>query len=117
MNLTKRFLFQKKLRLLNYMDFKKVFNLSKKYITSFFTVFSMKNKLNYPRLGMVISRKVSKLSCKRNLIKRLIRESFRVRQHHLLHADFVIVVKLNIIKYNNLQIKNFLNNLWMKYYA
>lgn len=116
MNICKRFFFQKKLRLLTCMDFNNVFNSSKKYVTFFLTVFNIKNKLNCPRLGIVISRKVSKSSCKRNFIKRLIRESFRLCQHFLLHADFVILVKFNIIKLHPVKIKKFLNNLWMKYY-
>ncbi|QCI25825.1 ribonuclease P protein component [Buchnera aphidicola] len=116
MNIYYRYNFKKNLRLLTTTDFKKVFNISKKNHHSIVIIFNIKNQFNYPRLGIIISKKVSKLSYQRNLIKRLVRESFRLSQHHLKKLDFIILIKPNILKLNRLEIKNFLNNLWIKYY-
>jgi ribonuclease P protein component len=51
------------------------------------------NALGYPRLGMSVSRKVG-TAVRRNRIRRLIREAFRLLQHDLPSGyDFVIVVR------------------------
>lgn len=115
MNVSSRFFFKKKLRLLKKQDFQRVFNTSKKNVTSLLIAFYANNELCYPRLGIIISKKISKSAVKRNLIKRLIRESFRISQYHLLNLDFIILAKFNIIKIHRLALKKFLNNFWMRY--
>ncbi|CAL4041877.1 Ribonuclease P protein component [Buchnera aphidicola (Takecallis arundicolens)] len=115
MNVSDRFFFKKKFRLLKKKDFKRVFNTSQKNVTSLLISFNVNNKLSYPRLGIIISKKISKSAVKRNLIKRIIRESFRIAQYYLLNLDFIILVKSNIIKIHRLALKKFLNNFWMRY--
>jgi ribonuclease P protein component len=57
------------------------------------TVYAMPNGLRNPRLGMSVSRKVG-TAVRRNRIRRLIRESFRLLQHDLPQGyDLVIVVR------------------------
>lgn len=51
------------------------------------------NLLGHPRLGLSISRKNIKHAYKRNTIKRLIRETFRLLQHKLISMDFVVIAK------------------------
>jgi ribonuclease P protein component len=51
------------------------------------------NELGYPRLGMSVSRKVG-AAVRRNRIRRLIREAFRLLQHDLPSGyDLVVVVR------------------------
>ena len=45
-------------------------------------VYALPNTLGYPRLGMSVNRKVG-TAVRRNRIRRLIRESFRLLQHDL----------------------------------
>jgi ribonuclease P protein component len=57
------------------------------------TVYALPNELSHPRLGMSVSRKVG-TAVRRNRIRRLIRESFRLLQHDLPQGyDLVVVVR------------------------
>ena len=57
------------------------------------TAYALPNTLGHPRLGMSVSRKVG-TAVRRNRIRRLIRESFRLLQHDLPQGyDFVVVVR------------------------
>jgi ribonuclease P protein component len=56
-------------------------------------VYALPNALGYPRLGMSVNRKVG-TAVRRNRIRRLIRESFRLLQHDLPQGyDLVVVVR------------------------
>ncbi|CAL4317672.1 ribonuclease P protein component [Buchnera aphidicola] len=108
--------FSKKMRLLNSDDFNNVFKCSKKYEISEIIILYRSNQLNYPRLGIIVSKKVSKYSHQRNLFKRLIRESFRLIQYRLMYFDFVIIVKPNMLILQKNKIQILLKHLWMRYY-
>src|SRR5918992_3211183 len=57
------------------------------------TVYAVPNELGHPRLGLSVSRKVG-TAVRRNRIRRLLRESFRLMQHDLPRGyDLVIVVR------------------------
>ena len=57
------------------------------------TIYALPNALGHPRLGMSVNRKVG-TAVRRNRIRRLIRESFRLLQHDLPQGyDLVVVVR------------------------
>jgi ribonuclease P protein component len=57
------------------------------------TVYALPNDLGHPRLGMSVSRKVG-IAVRRNRIRRLLREAFRLMQHDFPRGyDLVIVVR------------------------
>ena len=60
-------------------EFKYVFLKGKYYRGKYIEVFILKNSLNINKLGLAISKKIGK-STKRNKIKRLFRENYRLNE-------------------------------------
>ncbi|WP_096527823.1 ribonuclease P protein component [Candidatus Nitrosoglobus terrae] len=101
------------MRLADSADFERVFISRKKISGTMFTVLYCFNELNYPRLGMAISRKHFSRAVDRNRVKRLIRESFRQWQQILSKCDLVVLSKLNASYYSNLDLLCSLENQWI----
>lgn len=72
-------------------DFRKVFKKGKAYNTKNFIVYCNNNSLGYPRLGVVIGKKLFASAVKRNRLKRIIREVFRKNKDQFNSLDVVIV--------------------------
>ncbi|MGI4816700.1 MAG: ribonuclease P protein component [Janthinobacterium lividum] len=107
-----RFFLKKKSRLLLNVQFQKIYNKNYRIHTKNFLMFMYINYLQFPRLGVSVSKKNVARSHDRNRIKRLVKESFRLVQHNLLLMDFIIIVKKNIHLLNNNKIFYFLKQLW-----
>ncbi len=85
--------FPKTHRIRSREEFAAVYDQGMKVIQGPLLVFGRSNQLKHPRLGLSMSRRVGN-AVKRNRIKRLLRESFRLMQHDLPAGyDFVIVVR------------------------
>ncbi len=91
--------FRKNNRLLVKKDFDFVFDSPQRTKDSNFTVLYKENSKNYPRLGLIISKKSCKHASKRNRLKRIIRESFRNNISKLRGHDIVVLSKHTT--YNN----------------
>jgi ribonuclease P protein component len=74
-------------------DFQYVFEHAQKSADACLTVLARPNGLGRPRLGLAIAKKSIRNAADRNRIKRLIRESFRMRQAELGSVDFVVVAR------------------------
>ncbi|WP_168895299.1 ribonuclease P protein component [Enterobacteriaceae endosymbiont of Donacia tomentosa] len=110
------FNFSKKKRLLTSLDFDFVFKNPNKIYSKYFIILSRKNKIKYSRIGIIISKKKIYKTCNRNRIKRIIREYFRLNQHLLCILDYIIIISnKKIINLNNLNFKNYLENIWKIY--
>ena len=83
--------FPKRWRLLTADAYHSVFKGPKKSVDKFFTVLWVSNGLCRSRLGMAVAKKHLKRAVDRNLIKRVIRESFRHRKQDLSGADIVVL--------------------------
>ena len=106
--------FSQELRLLKAKDFSFVFENPVRLGNRAFTVLARKNDRSHPRLGMAIAKKHVKLAVARNLIKRKVRESFRIRQHQLPAFDFVVMVKRSINEMEKQEIDSALQHIWRK---
>ena len=87
------FSFPQSIRLKTAEDFSTVIKQAKKLNYREFSVYVRSNKLNRPRLGLAISKKSAKKAVTRNLIKRIIRENFRLNQKKLIGWDIIFVAK------------------------
>ena len=106
--------FPKCAKLLKPAEFKQVFNAAKRVSDRHLTIFYTANDLNQPRLGLAISKKVSKLAVDRNRIKRLARETFRLKQNQLQFSDFVVLARPSAVKTDNKVLNASFNKLWNK---
>jgi len=87
--------FGKAYRLLTTEEFSSVFALRKQRSRSFLAVLqSENNTLGHARLGLVVGKKAAKRANKRNYMKRVIREWFRLHQSALPAKDFVVRVRV-----------------------
>jgi ribonuclease P protein component len=85
--------FPKTHRIRSREEFSAVFDEGVKQVKGALLVFGRANGLAHPRLGLSISRRVGN-AVKRNRIKRMLREAFRLMQHDLPRGyDFVVVVR------------------------
>jgi ribonuclease P protein component len=79
----KSFSFPKGERLLNRKDFVNLNRSAKRYRTEHFTALYKENGLNITRLGITVSKRIGN-AVRRNRIKRLIREFFRLNRKSFL---------------------------------
>jgi ribonuclease P protein component len=89
----KRYAYPKSRRLTHAREFEAVYDGKTKESRGPIVIFAIPNELGHPRLGLSVSRRVG-TAVKRNRIKRLIREAFRLMQHDLPSGyDLVVVVR------------------------
>lgn len=91
-------------------EFQSIFQSGKKIKTRFFTLLVKPNQLSYGRLGLVVAKKSVRLAVDRNLIKRVVRESFRHQQ--LTGMDTLFVVHPAINSLNKTDLREFLDKQW-----
>lgn len=77
--------------------------------------FSRLNSLGHPRIGLTVAKKNVRRAHERNRIKRLTRESFRLRQHELPAMDFVVVAKKGVADLDNRALSEALEKLWRRH--
>ena len=66
------------------------------------------------RLGMAVSRRVSKLAVVRNRIRRQIRENFRLHRARLPACDILVIARQSAATQSNTQLRAELETLWSR---
>ncbi len=105
--------FSKSLRLLNASDYKAVFDDAPlRSSHSQILVLARLNQGCEPRLGLVIAKKNVRLAVQRNRIKRILRETFRLKQQSLQGIDAVVLARRNLDALNNEELHKLFNKQW-----
>ncbi|MDG6895670.1 ribonuclease P protein component [Volucribacter amazonae] len=110
-----KFNFSRELRLVTPVQFKSVFQEPLKASSPEITILARPNQLEIPRLGLTVAKKYVKKAHDRNRIKRICRESFRLKQHQLPRCDFVIIGKKGIGNLDNQSLNQLLDKLWRRH--
>jgi ribonuclease P protein component len=87
------FRFTKQAKIVKTDDFSSVFNLRKRISQQHLVMRYRVNDMSRPRLGLIVSKKTAKLAVQRNYMRRVLRELFRVNQHHLPSVDLIVQIQ------------------------
>ncbi|KPJ55717.1 MAG: hypothetical protein AMJ42_06365 [Deltaproteobacteria bacterium DG_8] len=87
----KRFSLGKEERLLISSEFKRLIRKGKSQSTEHFEIFTFHNQIEKRRLGIKTSKKIGS-AVKRNCIKRLLREFFRLHKTHLPPSSDILFI-------------------------
>ncbi len=77
-------------RLVNKVDFDRVFAENQRARTDYVMVMARPNQVGYPRLGMIVAKRLLARAVDRNRVKRCVREGFRQVLQELPACDFVV---------------------------
>jgi ribonuclease P protein component len=92
-NVKGSFRFERKERLADPHEFKRVMKTGRKFVSKNFILFMKENGQGFHRLGVVVSKEIGAATY-RNRIKRVCREFFRLHKHQIKGAfDIVILAK------------------------
>ncbi|GAA4360427.1 ribonuclease P protein component [Kangiella marina] len=95
-------------------DYKKVFSNPVKLVCPSFTLLAVPNTLNHSRLGLIVAKKNVKSAVKRNRLKRLCRQSFRLNQNELPAVDIVLLARRGSSEMTNEVLFEHLKRLWSR---
>jgi len=104
----------KRQRLSDRKDFDNVFRRGRRSADRFFTVLYCNNNVGYARLGFAVSKKRVRRAVRRNRIRRLTRESFRIVKARLGGVDTVILAGKAAATAANDELFNSLQKHWRR---
>jgi len=106
--------FDKSRRLLKAAQFRKVLREGRKCRNTLFLLACQATGQAAPRLGITVSKKVSKRAVVRNRIKRQVREYFRLHQNEMPAQDFVVIAHPPAANTEHNTLTQELANTWKK---
>jgi len=109
-----RLQFPKKVRLVNQTEYDAVFKKAKKVSQKHVLSLYRPNQLDISRLGIIVSKRVARSAVSRNLIKRIIRESFRVSQNRLQGLDIILLMRQGCSLLDKTELRKTIDQLWEK---
>ena len=107
--------FPRQLRLLTAGDYRHVFDhTTLKVHGKGLLALACPNDLGHARLGLVFSKKNVRRAVARNRLKRLTRESIRLRQQRLPAVDIVVLAKRGVTELDNETLHRQLDGMWAR---
>lgn len=82
--------FPSRYKLLKTDEYSSVFSFRRRFFRGGLIVHYMPNGLGYPRLGIVVGKKVIRCAVDRNYVKRVVREWFRLHREAIGEVDLVV---------------------------
>lgn len=104
--------FSKASRLLGPSQYSSVFKKADFKISASTILMLVSKSVQAPRLGIVVAKKNVKSAVQRNRLKRIIRESFRLRQEEFGTIDIVVLARQGLDKMNNQEVLIQINKLF-----
>ncbi|KPU26452.1 ribonuclease P [Caloranaerobacter sp. TR13] len=104
----------KKLKLKNSREFKRVYNHGSSYANKYLVIFFIRNNLGYNRVGFSVTKKIGK-SVVRNRIRRLMKEAYRLNSDKLKQGyDLVFIPRKIAVGYGYKEIESAMLHLFKK---
>ncbi len=108
------FCFPPQLRLKKPAEYKKVFAKPVKSSDTYFTLLAITNDFDHPRLGLAIAKKNIRKAVDRNVIKRVVRENFRIQQQSLGNIDIVVLARREALDASPELLRKSLEKHWLR---
>lgn len=99
-------------KLISKDDFQFVFAKARKVQGKHLLALHRPNQRPYARLGMVIAKHRLKRAVDRNLLRRIIRESFRVKKESLKGLDIIVLLRSECTPLGKKDLRDAVDNLW-----
>jgi len=111
---TQRLRLGAELRLRSKLQFDALYASGRRVDDRFFGLRVRPNGLGFPRIGLAVAVKTAGNAVKRNRLRRLIRETFRLAQHQLPPVDIVVAVKFPAAQAPTAILRASLATLWQR---
>ncbi|WKY44515.1 ribonuclease P protein component [Eubacteriaceae bacterium ES2] len=96
-------------------DFNNVFNRGNVFGNKAFAFYFVKNGLEENRIGIIVSKKVSKKAVVRNRLRRQIREAYRLNHEQFVKGyDLILIGKQSLLDTGYTEIEKSLKHLFYK---
>jgi ribonuclease P protein component len=106
--------FGPELRLRRKLEFDAIYAAGRRIDDRFFGLRIKSNGLTFPRIGLAVAVKTAGNAVRRNRLRRLVRESFRLARHELPAVDVVVAAKFPATEAPAATLRASLATLWQR---